>query len=144
MSPVDDEPLDLPDTLVERMDRMGLEFLADFLGHAARRHPDNVEALTELASTLTRLGRIEEGLVVDERLVRLLPSNPTAYYNLACSLALLERAEPALSALERAVELGYDDAEHLLADEDLGTLREAARFRALVRRLQGSADRAES
>jgi len=138
MGPVtDDESLDLPGGVLERMDRIGLEFLAEFLGRATRRRPENVEALTELATTLTCLGRIEEGLVVDERLVRLPPANATAHYNLACSLALLKRSEPALAALERAVELGYDDAEHLLADEDLYELREAERFRALVQRLQG-------
>jgi tetratricopeptide (TPR) repeat protein len=136
-SVTDDESLDLPAEVLERMDRLGLEFLAEFLGRAARRHPENVEALTELATTLTRLGRIEEGLVVDERLVRLLPRNATAHYNLACSLALLKRPEPALAALERAVELGYDDAKHLLADEDLYELRAAERFQALVQRLQG-------
>jgi Flp pilus assembly protein TadD len=122
--------------LEERLDRLGLEFVAEFLGRAVERHPDNVEALAELANLLTRLGRLEEGLAADERLVRLAPADPTAHYNLACSLALLSRAEAALDALERAVALGYRDARHLLDDEDLASLRATPRFHALVASLR--------
>lgn len=119
-----------------RLDRCGLEFMAEFLSVEARRNPANVESLAELGHALTRLGRHEEGLAVDQRLVRLAPDNSTVHYNLACSLALLERTDEALDALERAVELGYDDAEHLVQDQDLAALRGEPRFEELVRRLR--------
>ena len=115
---------------------MGLEFLADFLGRARRHHPEDVEVLAELATTLTRLGRHEEGLSLDRRLVELLPDDATARYNLACSLALCHASAAALVELERAIELGYSDAEHLLADEDLASLRQEPSFLALVERLR--------
>jgi tetratricopeptide (TPR) repeat protein len=121
-----------------RLARTGLEFLAELLGTEVRRHPDNLEALAELGHALTRLGRVAEGLEVDRRLVRLAPGNSTVHYNLACSLALLERPEESLDALERAIELGYDDAEHLLADDDLAVLRDEERFRSLVQRLRAA------
>lgn len=127
--------LSLPPELQERLEHLGLEFLADFLGRASARHPARLETLAELATTLTRLGRLEEGLAADQRLVRLVPDDPTAHYNLACSLALLDRKETALDALERAFELGYRDAEHLAADVDLDGLRGEPRFRALAARL---------
>lgn len=127
-----DGPFALPGELEERLDRLGQEFLAEFLGRALTRHPDNFEALSELASLLTRLGRLEEGLAADERLVRLAPRDPTVHYNLACSQALLGRAEDALDSLERAIVLGYRDREHLLEDEDLAALRATPRFQALV------------
>ena len=63
------------------------------------------------------------------------PNDPTAHYNLGCSLALVGRVEEALDALEQAEDLGYDDAEHLLADEDLASLRGESRFRSLAERL---------
>ena len=88
---------------------------------------------------LAGLGRLEEGLAVDERLVRLTPENPAAHYNMACSLALLGRGDAALDSLERAVERGYDDAPFMLADDDLTSLRGQARFRALVARLEARA-----
>jgi len=135
------EPLDLCDAARARIEAAGLEFLADFYGAEARRRPRNVAALTELGQVLTQLGRYEEGLRVDRELTRLLPEDPTSHYNLACSLALLGETEKACDALERAVELGYDDLEHLLADGDLGSLRDAPRFARLVARIgERSAD----
>jgi Flp pilus assembly protein TadD len=127
--------LGLSPELQERLDRIGLEFLAEILGKATARHPDQLEPLAELATTLTRLGRLEEGLAVDERLVRLVPDDPTVHYNLACSLALLGRKQIALDALERALGLGYSDGAHLTVDPDLDGLRDEPRFRALVERL---------
>ena len=67
-----------------------------------------------------------------------LPENPTARYNLACSLALLDRKDEALAALTQAIELGYDDADHLAADEDFHLLREDERFLQLLAWLQGT------
>jgi Flp pilus assembly protein TadD len=136
MSPAARFPLPRP--LRKRIDRIGQEFLAEFLARATRRHPTNVEALAELAGVLTQLGRLEEGLAADAQLVDLVPENPTVHYNLACSLALLGRKEAALDALERAIQLGYDDHEHLLQDSDLRSLRRDARFRELVVRLGGA------
>lgn len=118
------------------LERLGLEFLADFLGRARRHRPEDVEVLAELATTLTRLGRHEEGLSLDRRLVELLPDDATARYNLACSLALCRASAAALLELERAIELGYSDADHLLADEDLSSLRQEPNFLALVERLR--------
>ena len=47
---------------------------------------------------------------MDRKFVRLAPINPTAHYNLACSLALKKRKADAVRALPRsAVELGYRD-----------------------------------
>jgi Flp pilus assembly protein TadD len=125
----------LPPDLGIRLEHLGREFLAEFLSRATARHPDNVEALAELATTLTALGRLEEGLATDRRLVELRPKNPTVHYNLACSLALLSRRDPALEALERAIQLGFDDQELLRSDEDLASLRADPRFVALVQRL---------
>jgi Flp pilus assembly protein TadD len=136
MAGVSLDPVELDPATAERFDRLGAEFLAEFLGRATARHPENLEALAELATTLTRLGRYAEGLEVDERLVKLAPRDPTVHFNLACSLALCGRPEPALDALERSVELGYADVEHLVGDEDLASVRQEERFRTLVERLR--------
>lgn len=111
------------------------EFLAAFYRTEITRKPDNFEALAELGHVLTGMGRFEEGLAVDRQLVRLAPDNAIVFYNLACSLALTERIDEALDALEEAVRRGYDDVEHLVRDEDLSAVRHEARFEALLRRL---------
>ena len=116
-------------------ERPGLEFLAEFLETAIKHRPDNVEALAELGHVYTRLGRLQEGLEVDRTLVRLVPDNPTVHYNLACSLALSGAPGAALDALETAVRLGYADADFLIEDGDLASLRQDPRFEALLRKL---------
>lgn len=123
----------IPEDCADALGRVGEEFLASIYGVAARRHPDNLDVLAELGHVYTRLGRYEEGLEVDRQLVAHAPDDPLHRYNLACSLALLGQAEDALAALERAVELGYDDLEFLAQDPDLRSLHGHPRFVALVK-----------
>jgi Flp pilus assembly protein TadD len=129
------EQPEFPPALQTRLEDLGLAFLGDFLEQVTQRQPANVEALAELGHVYTRQGRIEEGLNVDRKLVRLVPDNPTVHYNLACSLAILERRDDALDALEQAIELGYADADFMGEDPDLSNLRDETRFSELIRRL---------
>ncbi|MCA8980143.1 MAG: tetratricopeptide repeat protein [Planctomycetes bacterium] len=133
------DQLGIPTALAADLDRKGHEFLAEFLRAHVRRHPRNLDALAELGHALTKLGRLDEGLEVDRQLVRLVPDNPTVHYNLACSLALLNRKDDSLDALEAAVDLGYADTAFLLADDDLVVLRGELRFERLLRRLEAGA-----
>jgi Flp pilus assembly protein TadD len=138
MSPEDllHQALVVPPDLAARLDRIGLEFLADVLEIEVARRPENDEALGDLGHVLTRLGRNARALEVDRELVRRNPQDETVHYNLACSLALVGEIDAALDALERACTLGYDDADHAESDEDLAPLREHARFQALLARLR--------
>jgi Flp pilus assembly protein TadD len=120
----------------QRVAHAGLEFQARFFGVVAQRYPRDPEALSELGHALTRLQRYEEGLAVDRQLVRMVPENETAHYNLACSLALCGRTDEALDTLAEAMRLGYDDLGHLLTDDDLTSLREEPRFRELTARIR--------
>lgn len=133
---MDDEGLELTDAQQAAIDRLGLEFLAEFYEAALVRRPGDLDALADLANVYTQLGRIADGLRLDRELVLRQPEAPDAHYNLACSLALSGDAEAACAALERAIELGYADAEHLLADDDLASLQGSATFERLVARLR--------
>ena len=125
-----------PSPLLERIKELGDLFLTRFLEVETGRYADNVDALAELGHAYTRLGRLEEGLSVDQRLVQLIPHNATAHYNMACSLALLDRRDEAIDALEAAIERGYEDAEFMQRDQDLSNVWNEARFRELVERLE--------
>ena len=118
-----------------RLERAGAEFLAGYFETELRQKPENLAAWIELGHLYTRLGRIKEGLDVDRELARRLPHDPTVRYNLACSLALNGEIDMAFAELERALERGYRDAEHLAQDDDLAALREDPRFEDLLRRL---------
>jgi hypothetical protein len=69
---------------------------------------------------------------MDRKLVRLLPKNPTAHYNLACSLALSKRRADALRSLKQAVDLGYNDLDWMTQDPDLDELKNHPEFVRLL------------
>ena len=63
----------------------------------------------------------------------LLPEDPTWRYNLACSLAYFKnRRAEALDELEKAIDLGFRDADAIAKDNDLKRLSSEPRFRELV------------
>lgn len=134
--PLEQAEWDPPPGIAREVERRGLEFLAEFYATERARKPDNLDVLIELGHVLTRLGRYEEGLVVDRELAELEPEDPNVLYNLACSLALTGRKDEAVRTLERAILHGYRDAEHLATDEDLASLRDDARYAALIAALR--------
>jgi predicted Zn-dependent protease len=107
-----------------------------FFENVLRREPGYVDVIEILGGLYTKTGRIADGLKMDRKLVRLQPLNPTAHYNLACSLALSERKADALRALRRAVDLGYKDYDWMAQDPDLDGLKGVPEFEALLRQLE--------
>ncbi|MGA2497022.1 MAG: hypothetical protein ABSH20_04740 [Tepidisphaeraceae bacterium] len=61
-----------------------------------------------------------------------IPFDYTAFYNLACAQARLDKLDESLDNLEKSVELGYREAAHIETDEDLKPLRDKDRFAAIV------------
>ena len=126
------EEIELDSSTERGITRIGEEFLASIYHAATIRRPDDISVLSELGHIYTRLGRYQDGLEIDHKLVAFAPEDPTVRYNLACSLALLGRSDEAVQALQLAVELGYSDFVFMLEDPDLASLREDQRFQALV------------
>jgi hypothetical protein len=117
-------------------ERTQLDFELDFYGKLLAAVPDFTEALRVQACNLTIKGRLQDGLVVDEKLVAVRPDDPTAHYNLACRYALLKQRDKAITALRRAVELGYRDFAFMAEDHDLDSIRKDPRFRKLIKEFQ--------
>lgn len=110
-------------------------FEIGFFESVLRRDPTYTDVIEILGGLYTKTGRIADGLKMDRKLVRLLPSNATAHYNLACSLALSKRPADAMRSLGEAVKLGYDDLDWMLQDPDLEGLKENSEFKRLVAKL---------
>jgi tetratricopeptide (TPR) repeat protein len=117
-------------------ERSQLDFEVDFYGKLLAAVPDFTDVLRAQACNLSMKGRLQEGLVVDEKLVSICPTDPTAHYNLACRYALLKQRDKALTTLRKAVDLGYRDVEFMQEDHDLDSIRKDPRFRKLVRELK--------
>lgn len=105
-----------------------LDFEISFLEGVIRRRPNYVDALAPLAEAYTRRGWHEKGLEIDKRLAFLCREDPVVHYNLACSYALSGYPAKSLTALKRAVRLGFRDMTHLRTDADLKGLREYPPF----------------
>jgi hypothetical protein len=118
-------------------ERTQLDFELEFFGKILAAVPDFADALRAQACNLTMKGRMQDGLVVDEKLVTVRPTDPTAHYNLACRYALLKQRDKAITTLRRAVELGYRDFEFMKEDHDLDSIRKDPRFRKLMKEFQG-------
>lgn len=115
------------------------DFEVQFFESILRRSPKDSNVIEILGGLYTKQGRINDGLRMDRRLVRLQPENSTAHYNLACSLALKKRNPEALRSLEKSVELGYIDCEWMHQDPDLEGLRENPGYKKLLASLRKKA-----
>ncbi len=71
----------------------------------------------------------------------LLPDDPTWAYNLACSLARGGKNDDALDQLERAIDLGFRNADAIEADDDFRLVAPKRRFKELVEYAKESAGR---
>ncbi len=104
----------------------------------ARRLLNNL--YTTIAFYLTRdlfsSGMYGHAAAALEVATRIREDSPVVWYNLACARARAGRESAAVEALERAVDLGYSDVDHIEADQDLGPIRDLERYRALVARLR--------
>jgi len=121
---------------LNRIEERDLDTKIEFIEGLVRRDPNYVDALQILGDHYTQLGRIGEGLKVDERLARLEPGNPLVFYNLACSYSLAGEMDQAIRSLERAIDLGYRDFDWLAKDPDLKPLRADPAFDELKTKIR--------
>ena len=96
------------------------------------REPRNAEERYERAYDFYRNDRYEEAAALFRRAGDEGYRSETAYYNAACSWALLGEANHAMQELTRAIDAGWDDFEHIADDSDFDPIRSDARFRGLL------------
>ena len=116
--------------------REDLDFEITFFEGIIKRNPYNEDALLYLGNAYTAHDDYAKGLDMDKRIVHMRPNDPIAFYNLACSFSLLEQVDNALKALRRAIDLGYDELDHMMEDPHLENVRRDRRFRLLVNRMK--------
>jgi tetratricopeptide (TPR) repeat protein len=117
-----------------------LEVQESFFRGLLARDALDTDVIEELADVLTQMGRTQEVIPLDQRLIELRPTDPDVRYNMACSLALLRDYERAANELSAAIELGFRDVDSLNSDPDLAGLRAHPAFRrvrACLSRIKG-------
>ena len=89
-------------------------------------------------------GEYTKALEIAERMHEVDPHDVDTLYNMACLHCLLKDNDKAYAHLEQAIENGYQDADHLVGDDDFKSIRGDARFKKLVERVrQADRDAAE-
>ena len=109
-------------------ERKQLLFEISFFKKLIDEQPNYVDALVPLGNAYTRLGMYNQGLEIDQQLLKLRPNDPVVWYNLACSWSLLEKITESFAALTKAIELGYQNFNYMDEDPDLGNLRKDKRY----------------
>jgi len=115
--------------------RANFDFELGFFESLHKRMPKDAKVVSILAHLYTQTGRIDDGLKMDRKLVRLDPEDATAHYNLACSLALKGRFNDAVKVLREAITLGYSDFDWMRNDPDLADLQDYDGYRKLLAEL---------
>lgn len=115
--------------------RPNLDFELSFFESLHKRMPRDIRVASVLAHIYTKRGQLDDGLKMDRKLVRLDPKDPTAHYNLACSLCLKGRKADAVKVLRDAIAFGYKDFDWMQHDPDLISLAGYARFQELLAEL---------
>lgn len=124
-----------------------VEFEIVFYENILKETPDFIEALIAIGDLYTKAGFWQKGLEVDLKLSQLRADDAIIFYNLACSYALLNQTRLALSALSKAIELGYSDFKHLREDPDMENLlkdQQVQEFLAQVERKRKTSKKAQA
>lgn len=86
---------------------------------ALHENPNDIQALSILASCLAALDRAEEALKTVERAIALAPSAPELLYQRAYVLYLLQREPEALRQVNEAIRLDPTEADHFALRAEL-------------------------
>ncbi|CAI8274098.1 MAG: Uncharacterised protein [Opitutia bacterium UBA7350] len=118
------------------MESSKFAFEIEFFADLHKRMPRDLKVAAILAQLYTESGKVEEGLKIDRKLVRLCPEDPTVHYNLGCSLALKGRKNEAVKAIRHAISLGYRDYDWMSKDPDLAELQTYPAFCSLLQAIK--------
>jgi tetratricopeptide (TPR) repeat protein len=101
---------------------------------AAKIDPNFFLARYNLGLALKAMGKTEEALQEFYAAAIIEPADPQTYYEIARLHALAGREESSLAALERCIDLGFDNIPLLNGDKELEPVNRTRRFKDLWER----------
>ena len=104
---------------------------SQLLYEAAKANPGYFLARFNLGLALKSLGKHEQALQEFYAASIIEPGDPLTYYEIARIHALADRKERALAALERCIDLGFDNIPMLNGDREFTNINKSKRFKDL-------------
>lgn len=100
-----------------------------------RLFPQHVRALNQFVAAAQKndLLTAEEAALAG---AKILPKDANWSYNVACVYARQQRLDDAILWLEKAIDLGFNNAAQVLADEDIKALQAHPKFKSLIAKLK--------
>jgi tetratricopeptide (TPR) repeat protein len=104
----------------------------EYFKHAVRLRPEYAPGHAVLAICYLYEKLYIHALSEFMTAVDLDPADHNSMYNIACIYSLQNKPEPALRWLERALDNGFSDFEHMKQDPDLDNIRESSEYREMI------------
>jgi len=79
---------------------------------------------------------IQKGREYLMQMLVMVPNHANTLYNLACAESLLKRFPEAIEALEKAVENGFDNLNHIVQDKELDFIKNSDAFNKIVEKVK--------
>ena len=95
-------------------------------------NPDDARAWIFGATANANLQDGERAAQYAARAIAVDPEDPMLLYNVACTYGVLGKTDECLNALEQAVSKGWGDRSWLEHDSDMDSIRDTARYKAIV------------
>jgi len=105
--------------------------IADF-SKAIEIDPKKHEPYRNRGAAHMAAGRFDDAKADLGKAAELGPSDNRVYYNMACLYSLLKNAKESCSWLQKAVEKGYNNWQHMKQDSDLDNMRQSECYRKIV------------
>ena len=109
-----------------------LDRAEDYYQKAISLQPEFPEALYELAKLHIKRREYEKALALYHKMIAFLPDNPAVYYNVACIYAKQNNPGESIAWLQKAVDKGFNDWEHIKTDVDLDNIRDSDPYKAFI------------
>ncbi len=117
------------------MEQESFQEAAIVFAEMTSKYPDNPAAWFRYGICLHLAGELDRAIKIHRKAAEFEEFAAMASYNLACGYALQGKTDRALSALQKAVDLGFADVAQLIGDSDLAKLRNDDRFRAILKKI---------
>jgi Flp pilus assembly protein TadD len=93
-----------------------------------RKVPEDARARVLLAGDYAAMNRADDAMQEANMAMALRPNDALVMYNVSCCFCQLGKKDEALSALRKAYDAGFRDAEWTRRDPDLALLRDDPEF----------------